>query len=135
MLQHATKPAGMGGGDDHRWKDQGFRGDHTCWLEPKLAAAPALQACIDALLQLQLGELSGSDGGCCMADAWGSFLSVVIARHAAARYSMKYLSILIQRAALPCQSWRCAATMWPEGHPSSCHCFLVVERAMVRTCV
>ena len=66
MLQHAAKPAGMGGGENRRWRDQDFRGDQTCWLQPKLAAAPALQTCIDALMQLQSGKGVPTQGELCL---------------------------------------------------------------------
>ena len=58
MLEHAATPAGMGGGDGHCWRDHSFRGDRTCWLQPSLAAAPAMQTCIDAVMHLQSGPHS-----------------------------------------------------------------------------
>ena len=56
ILKDDTKPAGMGGGDAPRWKDHRIRGDCICWLQPPLAGAPALQACIDAMMHLRSGQ-------------------------------------------------------------------------------
>ena len=58
MLGHAKQPAGMGGSDAHRWTDSTARGDCRFWLRPRIAANfPALQTCIDAMMQLQAGDV------------------------------------------------------------------------------